>query len=485
MLSCSEKIRHEYCCTVVQIGECFPIEGADRIQRTVVNGMDMVISKDIKPGDIMIYAANETELLPSFLSVNNQYGISDYALNANHNEVQRLIDEDKKDEAKKLCGFFTQQNRVKMLKLKGIYSFGFLFKPESLHNWLPATADIDFSSLVGEDFDTVGGVRFVKAYVPKTLQKPDKPNSDTNEKKQKDFDRLIPENFSFHYDSLQLVRYPEAIQPDDIIDVSTKMHGKSAIFGRVECRIPAPLTFGQKVYNSIVKLFTKKEEYLFPGFYVEQDDIYSSRTVLKNRWCSSKKPLEDTTTTTDEWGYVHKILKSYLRDNLLVYGELLGYQPGTNKFLQKGYDYGCKPGECKFMPYRIVTIDGPDYIEWDVQEVNNWTIAMKEYSPELDELLVTMPILYHGPAKDMYRIKVNDKWNEKFLAKLKSDHKKLGMESLETLCRSKVPREGICIRIEGDKYPRNFKLKSALFSAKESANVDQGIIDEEVLESYE
>jgi hypothetical protein len=42
-----------YVCTVVEIKDLFPIEGADKIQRCVVNGNDVVVSKDVKLGDIL------------------------------------------------------------------------------------------------------------------------------------------------------------------------------------------------------------------------------------------------------------------------------------------------------------------------------------------------------------------------------------------------------------------------------------------------
>lgn len=63
ILEASEKIQHEYCCTVVRIGDLTPIEGSDFLATTLVNGIQIVVRKDeTKPGDIMIYAMNETAL---------------------------------------------------------------------------------------------------------------------------------------------------------------------------------------------------------------------------------------------------------------------------------------------------------------------------------------------------------------------------------------------------------------------------------------
>ena len=51
-----------YVCTVVEIKNLFPIEGADKIQRCNVNGNDVVVSKDVKLGDKMLYFVSGTRL---------------------------------------------------------------------------------------------------------------------------------------------------------------------------------------------------------------------------------------------------------------------------------------------------------------------------------------------------------------------------------------------------------------------------------------
>ena len=58
-ISKHKNFKEEYCATVVQIGEIFPIEGRDRIVKTLVNGLSIVIGKDeFKTGDIAVYCAN-------------------------------------------------------------------------------------------------------------------------------------------------------------------------------------------------------------------------------------------------------------------------------------------------------------------------------------------------------------------------------------------------------------------------------------------
>ena len=56
LLSQSKDMSHEYCATVVQLGELTPIEGTDFLATVMVEGREIVVRKDrIKDGDVMIY----------------------------------------------------------------------------------------------------------------------------------------------------------------------------------------------------------------------------------------------------------------------------------------------------------------------------------------------------------------------------------------------------------------------------------------------
>ena len=72
----SDNFKSEYSCAVVKINELTPIEGSDFLAKTLVFGTQIVVRKDqVKEGDIMLYAANETQLNEVFLSVNNLFEI--------------------------------------------------------------------------------------------------------------------------------------------------------------------------------------------------------------------------------------------------------------------------------------------------------------------------------------------------------------------------------------------------------------------------
>ena len=90
----SDSFKSEYSCAVVRVGELTPIEGSDFLAKTLILGTQIVVRKDqVKEGDVMIYAANETQLNERFLSANNLFEISCRDKNANAEEVAAIMSE--------------------------------------------------------------------------------------------------------------------------------------------------------------------------------------------------------------------------------------------------------------------------------------------------------------------------------------------------------------------------------------------------------
>lgn len=249
----SEAYNREYACTIVKIGELHPIEGKDKIVSTLVNGLSMVIRKDqVKEGDIMIYAMNETQLNEKFLSANNLYDIENYDKNSNAVEVGKLLFEDKKDEAKTHVGFFNKYGRVKLIRLGGTPSYGYLFSINELAKVYPDVLDVNLEELVDTDFDTVCGELFVQVYVPPV--KEGTPRGSRDKKRNRklfQFDRLIPGHFSFHYDTGQFAREVKNFQPTDVVSISVKIHGCVEENTIVETLEYGKITIGEIVNKQI------------------------------------------------------------------------------------------------------------------------------------------------------------------------------------------------------------------------------------------
>ena len=118
-ISKNKNFKEEYCATVVQIGETFPIEGKDRIVKTLVNGLSIVIGKDeFKTGDIAVYCANETCLHELFLHLNSMY--EDKELN---------IDQEKKGYINKHGQSLPNYHYEDLLHLRELYSKSDLVNP--------------------------------------------------------------------------------------------------------------------------------------------------------------------------------------------------------------------------------------------------------------------------------------------------------------------------------------------------------------------
>lgn len=548
LLSQSKDMSHEYCATVVQLGELTPIEGTDFLATVMVEGREIVVRKDrIKEGDVMIYVSNECQLDHLFLHYNNEF--QDEELNANYSEVQKHVaqmktDNVSEDDIKSYIaanrGYFDKKCRVRMKRIKGVMSMGYLIAPAqmSTYNENFLIEHFDWSQHIGEDFDTVDGELFVKAYVPEVKEEC-RNRVGRHEKEIKKYDRMIPGQFAFHYDTQQLQREIGRLQPETSTAISVKIHGSSFICGNVKVHKPKYEGFYSKLFVYLPKFLQFTTE--------DYDVIYSSRQVIKNQnmvaivyqyiytWYNyiirtlrslfkkNKRVLnEDGTPKTfwdkfkdlfknpiqfkkdgfygvDIWKTYYDILKDVIPQGMTVYGEIFGYLPGSTKGIQslggKVYDYGCKPGENKLMIYRIKRVmENGQVFELNVQDVHDYTeraiiFALKEldnmHGTHYADQIIPIPILYNGTMKDLYpEIDTKTHWHENVLKAMKSD-KRFCMEMDEPMCKNKLPREGIVLRINDDPMVEAFKLKCLKFLGKEAEDNDKGkTSDIEMQERY-
>lgn len=477
ILKTGENANPNYLATICKIESTLPVVGADRLAKTVINGYDIVISKDMKPGDIVVYIPVESSICDEFLSKNNLYELSCYEKNTNHDEIEKLkvlLEAANKEESQKIsneikskCGFFNKHGRVRMIKLRGQYSMGYIIPWETFIN----TFGLELDPEIGYKFNMVNDIEFCTKYIPFTELKPNNHvgtgSGNKRNKKLKKFDKLIPGTFEFHYDTKQLGQYMDVLEPLDSVCVTTKLHGTSGIFSKL------PIRRELSIFDKIKKFFGIKVR------EIEMGNIYSSRKVIKNQYIN--QGVSSGFYNMDVWGEVNKMIEPFLNDNMTIYGEIVGYVPGTRTCIQKNpdHDYGCKPGEWKFMPYRI----NENGHEWEVKQVILWTQNMIAKHSELRNNLMPMDLLYCGLVKDMYpAINYNDEnWRNEFIECIKNDKDRFGMELDEPLCKNKVPREGIVIRINGDKLNRAWKVKTMRHYGIEAEQHDKGEVDMEDL----
>ena len=585
----SEGFKSEYSCCVARVGELVPIEGSDFLAKTLVEGTQIVVRKDqVKEGDIMIYAANETVLNERFLSVNNLYEISCREKNANAEDVAKIMsayepikaeadkkralaksiknemesytkkaqklqkdikrkekkaEEVKNDqaqysiimqdvpafqekadeyiakamelttqytnlkkeiegivksgepivaEAKKYCGFFNKYGRVRCLVLKGCASFGFLFRPEELIKFDPSITIEDIESYEGQEFDTVNGELFVKVYIPPVKDSQSTTRGDKMKKSQKKlsrFNRMIAGEFFLHYETTQLPKVIQEFNPDDVVDISVKRHGTSIIIGNVHVKEPIKLPLLKRMFNWFVDKTRLLKSLRIKDWKEVYGPVYSSRKVIKNQYINSE--VGAGFYGQDVWCEWGDIIYPYLSKGMTVYGEICGYVTGCESMIQKTYDYGCEKGENNLMIYRITTTneDGSKK-EWEVTDILEWTKALSEWMKvngnENWKRIHPIDLLYHGTLGDLYpELDVKMHWHENLLEKMKNDKEHFGMEENEPMCKHyKSPREGVCVRKEGEERPSCYKLKTIAFTLGEAVRYDEGDVDIEAEEGY-
>ena len=493
MLKIAEHANPNYLASIEKITEVFPIEGADRLVRTVIGGFDMVVSKDMEPGDYVVYFPVETQICDKFLSRNNLYEFSEAHLNANYEYVQDLMtkanattnaDEAKEliAKAKSMCGFFSKKRRVRMLKLRGQYSMGFVIPVGALfHAYPELKIELNVNDdLVGTQFNMVGDEEICCKYIPKQST----PNMHCNprdgqwkklmRKTIKRFDKLIEGQFAFHYDTKQLQQDIDILKPDDQITLTTKVHGTSVILANVLCN--RKLTWWEK----IKKFFGCKVQ------ETEYGNIYSSRKVIKNRYIN---PKANDFYSTDVWGSCNKVFSQFLTPGMTVYGEIVGYCENSNSMIQKNYDYGCEVGQWKFMPYRItLTAKDGSKSELSVVDVMDWVEhILMEFGDQpaygnykISDILMRMDMRFIGRVCEMYpNLTYDENWHANLLELMKNDKKMLGMELDEPMCKNKVPREGVVLRLLNDLIARAWKLKAKIFYELEAKQHDNGEVDME------
>lgn len=510
ILNQSKDINLNYAAKICRVDAIKPLKNADNLVYAVLGNDKIIVSKDMKVGDIVVYFPLECAISEKYLSKNNLYSINCWRKNDLAVTFPQADDSPEwKSKIKPYCGFFDENGRVRCLKLREEYSMGYVAPVETLEHVWPALRSEIWSKDLGYQFDMIGKDRICWKYRP--IKKINTTNSQHNYKhrmkKIKKFDRIIPGQFRFHYDTLKLVDNIWSFNPEDVVDVTVKVHGTSTILANVLTKRPL------STWEKIKKFFGSRVK------ETEYGNIYASRSVIKNEYINPNQ--KHTFYETDPWGCVDRDFHEFLAPGMTVYGEIVGYQEGKGSYIQKDHDYGCKKGCWKFMPYRITMTDknGRVVQEFNIDGVMNWISTVHEscsnYKPELKDKILPIDRIYHGPIGEMYgnlythialgttekeyldtkkeyiasdnysgflptRLEsyneyIKDKWRTALIQAIENDTK--NFEILEPLCKNKVPREGFVFRKSDDPESKAFKIKTKGHFAFEGKQLDKGETD--------
>jgi hypothetical protein len=397
-----------------------PIDGADRIvsASVSVDGVtpitNVVVGKETQEHDKIVY-------FDSNMCLNEETILKDYP---------------------ELARYLGKHGRVKTIKLKGVYSDGLVVPVDKFERYDKSAPTWS----LGVSFTEISGTPICHKYVPPA---PKVARTGSKTKKGKiSKSRMVPEVWHFHVDTEQFARNIDRIHPEDVISISRKIHGTSAICS----------------YNLVWRKLSWRDRFArLLGVAVqdtEYDYLYSSRRVVKNGLIT-----EDTGYySTDIWTEAgKKYFGGKLAKGETVYFEIVGYQL-SGQWIQKLYDYGCLPGQYKIAVYRI-TKTSPD---GHVTEYS-WN-TMKERCAELGVPMVEE--YFYGRAQDLYPFATENiaEWRANILEFLRGEYLE---RTVKENLNGKIPDEGIVIRKDHGKI-EVYKLKSLAFLEKETALYSEG-----------
>ena len=458
----SEKANKNYLAKVFQLQErdIKKHPNADRLSIVEVDFMP-VISNNPVANEWYVFFPTECQINSDYLSHTNSY--RDKELNLNPEATP---------------GFFEKNARVKTVKLRGEYSTGYITPLSSVEEFIGQ--EIEKKEVY---FDMLDTLQLVKKY-----RKPFADRGETNGQPRTKSDKksaklnVVEGQFQFHEDTENLRKNMFMLYPEDVINVSFKYHGTSAI----HANLLHERTVKAKWYQKLVGVKDRVEQYY--------NYIASSRKVIK------VAGIQDTGYYKEDiWSHVLQEIKDRIPKGWTIYSEIVGYLP-SGAMIQKDYDYGYDSGTYGVIPYRI-TVTNPDGVEVELspEQIIEWSkknglvpmhsyftgtvkdhydyLLSKHFSEEGAKAFVNVNEIKNneGIYSEEYKEALTE-FRAQYLRMLEAEYN----EKDCPICINKVPEEGIIIRKL--KHPSKFealKLKSKRFLLGESLEESASIEDQE------
>lgn len=373
-------------------------------------GYVALVSKDVQSGDHMVLFPPESQLSEAVAYEHNLYA------KASQN----------KDTAVK--GYFGNTRRVKAIRLRGVPS-----------NAFAADASWFGNPPVGTVFDTVDGVTISQKYV--------RPHKELSQGRQSKPGKQRVQFFPEHYDTGMYLRKPELVSLGDFVTITQKIHGTSWRGGRVP------------VLRELTWLERLAKKFGVPVNEYEHRFVSGSRHVIKGI-SEGQQDFYDR----DIWSEVGETIKDRIPNDVMVYGEIIGWVGDTP--IQKDYTYRIPKGEWRMYVYRVSVLSS-DGTEYDLP----WP-AVEEFCE--NHQLETVKVLARGTFYDMRKRFYT---NEEFAAFWMDRHfYDEGYDALPLSDDSPVD-EGVVIRADNGITPTALKIKGPAYYEHASASVDQGVPD--------
>lgn len=453
-----------YKAKIVTISKINPIPNKDRIVAAEIEeipGLQVVVSTNVKPGDIMVYFPENTQLSEEFCIANDLY---------------------EKDLGNgKRSGYFDHKRRVKIIKLGGVRSEGFLV-PISRFDYLRDSEGYKeifghcpgYESIIakpGYEFDAIGEHKICKKYRIRFLHTPAKPKTKWEKVKRWFAGKKLAKNYYDAYDEFE--RHPDTEQFRDwirripfgaILIITEKIHGQSARTGKLR-----ELSWWKRlierllgeIFNGYQLMIGTRETVLNArGFHKAE---FRKQLAQKFANCAKGEDFSYEIAGYDESG--NSLMKRQGLGKLKKEYDLAGFSDPMD------YKYWCKPKECREFVYKldIVTNGVRNVQSWD-HTVNRCAELGLQTVPELDRFV-------HIDVEETL-----DRVNE-WLANDKMKASTIDSSHLI---------EGVCVRVEEldnmgfvKQEWRVFKHKSFLFGVLEGYARENNEVEAEEIENQE
>ena len=290
-------------CYVGRISEIRPIEGADNIELTIVNGWHSITKKGQYKVDELVIVATTDAVIP--VAISDAMGVT---------------------------GYLRKGQRVRTVKLRKVYSECLILSMDIL----------DWSDDLSEGMDMMDILQIYKYEPPVKMVE-----MSVGGRKIKYHQNP---NFHVYYKFPNLKNVPELFTEEDVVTITRKLHGTNARYGIVRKKKLSLL-------DRVRKFFGNK--------WVEFEYVYGSHNVEKGSDSQGFYSTDVWRTIADEykikdklWDYVKTyFIPQHLGSGVVIYGEIYGHG------IQKNYEYGLN--DIKFAGFDV-EING-EYKDFSVE----------------------------------------------------------------------------------------------------------------------
>lgn len=478
MFSISKNSNENYLAKILKLSESRPHTNSDNLAIAIVDNHDIVYNKNnFSIGETIIFFPVGAQISNHILTSLNMY--SDKELNNDQTKT----------------GYFSKNGLVKTKSIRGVPSMGLIIKASEVLDLfdvkeLDVKDDecIRFDTITFKDKESI----VCQKYVPKeVVDKAPRNGMECSSEKRRDktpikeakFQRLLEDQFKFHVSTAHLRNVIDFV-PTGQYSITRKLHGTSFILGRVLTKKKTQQGIIGRWWTNLTSWWNKRDT---SPFTIDYGDVYSSRTVIRNKYSDAPKTRQELVEGNDIYGIAYVDYKSLLENGYTIYGELVGYMP-SGKAIQsmggKDYDYGCvKPNGDSFLAgvhYKFYIYN----ITYTNQTGNSYCV-IGDFADDGDTKYLASKDFNFVPKLGIAEVESNRDWsiNNQMMnkAEILSYFTSAYLTGNEPLCRNLVPIEGIVLVNPLLKNYVPYKLISQSFKEKEIVELDKGIVDTETL----